>query len=285
MGTGFELRPTNKLWGCSVRQQLALDDEKGLYLCSKMSKMRGKSRGVHTVDSGCCHWALLWCHGPINGTPMKEGAHLITPMKWMPLPHLRYKSPGKFWLLGIPMSSTKKMYKWTHSKASLRFRTTLCVASAQVKGIGWTLVQGEIRNRTRKVLYWGPKIQCKCKFQRNYEWIGIFISYQADYVKVHPGSEDCLVLWYSTMLPPLGWSTMYTINSPHASVSGSNFNSYFLFCCFSCLLFFSLSWEKAAMDKSPSLLRSGVLSESSKRKTKKQLLPNLIICLLHSWLR
>lgn len=162
MGMGFELRATNKVWSQFQRLQREAATgfgwwERTLSVLQDVKNEGQKQRG-HTVDSGCCHWALLWCHGPINETPMKEGAHLITPMKWMPLPHLRYKSPGKFWLLGIPMSSTKKMYKWTHSKASLRFRTTLCFASAQVNGISWTLVQGEMRNRTRKVLYWGPKI-------------------------------------------------------------------------------------------------------------------------------
>lgn len=35
-------------------------------------------------DARCCCWALLRCCGPINETQMKEGAHLMTPMKRMP---------------------------------------------------------------------------------------------------------------------------------------------------------------------------------------------------------
>lgn len=62
-------------------------------LSSHLDNMRGKGRGGHTWNTRFCLWAFPRCCGAVNETPTREGAHLMTPMKQLPLPHSLYKKP------------------------------------------------------------------------------------------------------------------------------------------------------------------------------------------------
>lgn len=98
MGMGFELRPTIKLRCQFQRLQHEAATDFGWW-----ERTLSGLQDVKNGHSGCCHWALPWCYGPINETPMKEGPHL-TPIKLSASPPLKMQSPGKFWLLGIVTS-------------------------------------------------------------------------------------------------------------------------------------------------------------------------------------